>query len=107
MGDVTDIGDLLGKAMHEKRMRVVWSIGTALFTVLCTTATVSWQVRGYVDRLEHEGEKLRGDILVLAKNIETLESAQKEDRKELKEVRQRADSALLYAQLAQQKKDRP
>jgi hypothetical protein len=107
MGELSYMEQLMSKALHEKRMKVVWALGTAVFTVLSTTATVSWQVRGYIDRLEHEGEKLRGELLVMAKNVESLQDAQKEDRKELKEVRQRADSALLYAQLTQQKKDRP
>jgi len=100
MGDVSDIGDLLAKALREKRLRVVWALGTAVATVVCTTATVSWQVRGYVAAIEHKADELRSDLRVYAKDIEQLQEQQREDKKELAHIRERADSALLIAQLA-------
>lgn len=104
MSDVSDIGDLLAKWRREKLFKLIWALGTAAATVVCTTATVSWQVRGYMSQLEHEADVLRGDLRVMAKSIEELQDAQKEDRRELKDVRKRADDALLYAQLAQRGK---
>jgi hypothetical protein len=111
MGNVTDIGELLGKALHEKRARVLWAIGTAAFTVFSTTATVSWKMRGYVDELEHENDKLRGEIRAIAKRAETVEALAEKASKEAliaqqdaRDARGKADTALLVAQLTQGKK---
>jgi hypothetical protein len=95
MGDVSDIGELLGKAMHEKRMRIVWSLCTIAFSVATTAATVSWQVRGYVSDLERANDRMRGDILVLAKAVESLQGVQRE----VWEAKELAGKAMLYAQL--------
>jgi uncharacterized membrane protein len=99
MGDVSDIGDLLSKWRHEKTMKLVWSVGTVVFTVLSTTATVSWKMRGYVDELEHENEKLRGEIRVIAKAAEAAEKDAEEALKDARDARVQADKAMLYAQL--------
>lgn len=104
MGDVSDIGDLLGKWRREKRGKLLWALGTAAFTVLSTTATVSWTLRGYVDELARENEKLRGQILVMDKKIERLEENTAEADKRVTIVKETADRALLFAQLAHKEK---
>jgi len=96
MGEVTDIEGLLGKHYHEKRIKLAWSICTVLGTVLCTTATVSWTLRGYVDDMQHANKELHGEILVLAKKVEDLEVQQRE----VTIVRETANKALFLAQLA-------
>jgi hypothetical protein len=96
MGEITDIGDLLGKAMREKRARLLWAIGTAVFTCFSTTVTVTWKMRGMVDDLERANEKMRGDILVMAKAVESVQGLQKD----IQEAQKTADKAMLYAQLA-------
>ncbi len=98
MGIPSDI-DELSKAKSDKRSRVLWSLGTVLFTVVCTTGSVSWKMRGFIADLEQANRDLRGDIRVIAKELESLQSEQKETRAELKYVRDRADSALLFAQM--------
>jgi hypothetical protein len=100
MGEVTDIGELLGRAIHEKRMRVVWSLCTVVVSVASTAAAVSWQVRGYVSDLERANDKMRGEIRVLALAVEKLEGLQKE----VWETKELAGKALLYAQLTKPEK---
>lgn len=96
MGDVSDIGDLLGKWRKEKRAKLLWALGTMAFTALSTTATVSWTLRGYVDEMKHANAALHGDIVVLAKKVEDLENQQRE----VSSIRETANKALFLAQLA-------
>lgn len=112
MGDVSDIEDLLGKVKKEKLMKILWTVGTIAFTVVSTTGTVSWKMRGYVDELERANDKLRDEIRVIAKAAETSEkeagkavAAAAAAQYDAREARAVADKALIYAQLT--KRDRP
>lgn len=105
MGEASDIEELMPRALREvasvKRMRVLWSIATVVFSVLATTATVSWKVRGYIDDLSRENEKLRESILVMDKKLEALDAIQST----ASEAKATADKALLYAQLLHKRGD--
>ena len=100
MGDASDIEELFPLAMRDvarqKRNKLLWALGTMAFTALSTTVGVSWTLRGYVDDMRHENDKLRGDILVLAKKVEDLEDQQRE----VSSIRETANKALFLAQLA-------
>ncbi len=108
MGLPSDAEELMGKALHDVRnkklARLAWALGTAVVTVVSTTATVSWKMATYVAQLERFNDELRGEIRVLAKDLEKSQVEQKELRDEMKTVRQRADSALLIAQLSKREK---
>lgn len=103
MGDVTDIGELLGKALHEKRTRLLWALLTSIGTAIVTTFGVGWAMRGHVDRIESELAQQGRDIGELKEALKAIPAMQRE----VLEARGQADKALLYAQLTQQKKDRP
>jgi hypothetical protein len=102
MGSATDVSELLAPG-NEKRARAIWSIVTVLGTMFLTTGTVSWKMSRYVADLERSNEVLRGEIRVIAKDLENFKEATKEERKELRaelhDARERADNALLLAQL--------
>ena len=103
MGLPSDAEELMGKALHDvrrqKASKLLWALGTAAFTVVSTTATVGWKMGTYIARAEAKDEKLRGDLLVMDKKIEELESALKETTAEVRVARSVADKALLYAEL--------
>lgn len=104
MGDVSDIGDLLAKVRREKRAKLLWALGTALVTVVSTTATVSWKMGQYVARMEAADEARRQAMLVMDKKIERLEEADVEADRRAIVVKETADRALLFAQLAHKEK---
>lgn len=103
MGTITDAEELMDKAVRDVRRqkvgKLLWALGTAGFTIVSTTAAVSWQMGAYIARAEAKDNELRGQILVLDKKIEKLESL--EDKVGVAQVT--ADKALLYAQLTGQK----
>lgn len=107
MGTRTDIDDLLGQDTRERRRRALWSLGTVVVSVVCTTGTVTWKVRGYIAELEASNQKLHDRIAIMDKNIETLTGELSRElrdlRHEVQEARGRADSALLVAQLTARK----
>lgn len=103
MGLPSDAEELMGKALRDvkaqKLRRLLWALGTAAFTVVSTTATVSWKMSAYITRAEERDDKLRQDILVMDKKIEKLEAL--EDN--VRQAQNTADKALLYAQFTGQK----
>jgi len=103
MGEVTDIGDLLGKALHEKRTRLLWALITSIGTAIVTTFGVGWSLRGHVDRIEAALAQQERTISDMKEALRGLPAMQRE----IIDARTQADKALLYAQLTQQKKDRP
>jgi hypothetical protein len=100
MGDVSDIGELLGKALQEKRTRLLWSLLTAIGTAIVTTFGVGWAMRGHVDRLESELAQQGRDISDLKEALKVVPTMQRE----LQEARAQADKAMLYAQLTKREK---
>lgn len=103
MGDVSDIGDLLGKALHEKRTRLLWAMLTSLGTAIVTTFGVGWAMRGHVDRIEADLAQQSRDISDMKEALKVIPAIQRE----LQEAKAQADKALLYAQLTSPKKERP
>ncbi len=101
MGEVTDIGELLSKALHEKRTRLLWALLTSLGTALVTTFGVGWAMRGHVDRIESELAQQGRDIVDLKETLKAIPTMQRE----LQEAKAQADKAMLYAQLM--KRDKP
>ena len=76
MGEVTDIGDLLGKALHERRMAWVKPLVAGLCSAAVTIIGVTWQVRGYVDKLEHVIEGQQKQIELLEQKVAPVPSIQ-------------------------------
>lgn len=101
MGDVSDIEDLLGKALHEKRTRLIWALLTSLGTAIVTTFGVGWAMRGHVDRLESELAQQGRDISDLKEALKGIPAMQRE----IQDARSQADKAMLYAQLTSPKRE--
>lgn len=97
------MGKALADVRRQKTSKLLWALGTALFTVVSTTATVSWKMGTYIARAEAKDDKLRGDLIVIAKKLEDLDlrevGTEKELRAAIYDVKVSADKALLYAEL--------
>jgi len=107
MGDVTDIGALLKAASREKRRKLLWAACTSVGTIVATTATVSWKMSRYVANMEAADERRAWALLVMDKKIEKAETDASNAVAEAGVAKVMADKALLYAQLTQQKRERP
>jgi hypothetical protein len=115
MGSYTDADALMDKALREVRnkkiLRVLWFVVTSAGTIVGSTWAVSWKMNNYVHEAERRDEKLRGDMLVIAKAAEKAEKDSEEALKEAigaereaRDAKAQADKAMLYAQLTKRER---
>jgi len=106
MGIPTDIEELKGaneehKAARRKSLqRLAWAACTALVSIVGTTSTLSWKMRGYVDELEQQNLNLRGDLVTLGQKLERVSGELEAVKKDAADAVKLSDKALFLAQLS-------
>lgn len=87
MGEVSDIGDLLHRAVTEKRRGWGKAILVGIVSAVTSVAGTAWTARGTLDRMEHDIDLLRQDMHYLREHVDSVEHEAIIARGEAQEVR--------------------